>query len=76
MSEHNRFSALIKTRATTTLREAVEKAAQRDLTSTSAYARKALANQLRKDGIGLTDSSDAIPSGVAFSGRDVAVWGD
>jgi hypothetical protein len=46
-----KFSALIRTRAPQELRDAVECAANRELTTASAYARKAILNQLRADGI-------------------------
>jgi hypothetical protein len=44
------YSALIKTRVPQPLRAAVEIAANREFTTPSAYARKAIANQLRADG--------------------------
>jgi hypothetical protein len=49
----NKYSALIKTRAPEALRTAVEMAADRELTTTSAYTRKAILNQLRADGVSL-----------------------
>lgn len=50
MSDENRFSALIKTRTPEVVREAVERAAHYELSTPSAYARKAIINQLRADG--------------------------
>ena len=49
-TDNNRYSALIKTRAPEALRVAVEMAAHRELTTASAYARRAIVNQLRADG--------------------------
>ena len=46
-----KFPALIRARAPQELRDAVERAANRVLTTASAYARKAILNQLRADGI-------------------------
>jgi uncharacterized membrane protein len=45
-----RFTEVIRARAPKELREAVERAASRELTTTSAYARRAIVNQLRADG--------------------------
>jgi hypothetical protein len=46
-----RFPARIEIRAPLALSVALEQAANCELTSTSAYARKAIINQLRADGI-------------------------
>ena len=59
--DDNRYSALIKTRAPEALRVAVEMAADRELTTTSAYARKAIINQLRADGIAVKSSNQQVP---------------
>jgi hypothetical protein len=48
-----RYLAPIKTRAPEALRVAVEQAANCELTTVSAYARKAILNQLRADGIAI-----------------------
>jgi hypothetical protein len=58
-TDDNRYSALIKTRAPEALRAAVEIAADRELTSASAYTRRAIINQLRADGIPLTPFDQA-----------------
>jgi hypothetical protein len=58
-TDDSRYSALIKTRAPEALRLAVEKAAERELTTASAYARKAIINQLRADGIPLNPANQA-----------------
>ncbi|MDO8879146.1 MAG: hypothetical protein Q8M24_14730 [Pseudolabrys sp.] len=50
MSDEHRYSALIKTRTPEIVRHAVERAAHHELSTTSAYARKAIINQLRADG--------------------------
>jgi len=50
MNDENRYSALIKTRAPEVIRAAVELAATHELMTTSAYAQKAIVNQLRADG--------------------------
>ena len=47
----DRYSALIKARAPEALREAIERAADRDMSSVSDYARRAIVKQLRADGI-------------------------
>ena len=52
-----KFPALIRARAPRELRDAVELAATRELTTASAYARKAILNQLRADGIDPEPSS-------------------
>jgi hypothetical protein len=46
-----KFSDVIRARTPKELREAVQRAADRELSTPSAYARKALINQLRADGI-------------------------
>jgi hypothetical protein len=52
MSQDTRkFSDVIRARTPKELREAVKRAANRELSTASAYARKALINQLRADGI-------------------------
>jgi hypothetical protein len=58
-AESVRFPETIRARAPRELREAVERVADRDLTTTSAYARKALLNQLKTDGIELTQVAAA-----------------
>jgi hypothetical protein len=45
-----RYSEVIRARAPKELRDAVERAALRELSTSSAYARKAILNQLRADG--------------------------
>ena len=54
-----RFSEVIRARSPKELREAVEMAADREMTTTSAYARKAIINQLRADGIAVKPSNQA-----------------
>jgi hypothetical protein len=49
-----RYPEVIRARTPKELREAVDRAANRELTTTSAYARRALINQLRADGIAVT----------------------
>jgi hypothetical protein len=49
-ADDTRYLALIKTRAPEALRVAVERAANCELTTASAYTRKAIINQLRADG--------------------------
>jgi hypothetical protein len=45
-----RYSEVIRSRTPKELRDAVERAAHRELSTPSAYARKAIINQLRADG--------------------------
>ncbi|MGB8743555.1 MAG: hypothetical protein WCD52_25925 [Xanthobacteraceae bacterium] len=49
-TDDSRYSALIKARAPETLRVAVEVAADRELTTPSAYVRRAVLTALQRDG--------------------------
>jgi hypothetical protein len=53
-----RYSEVIRARTPKELREAVDRAAERELTTPSAYARKAILNQLRADGIAINSQRD------------------
>lgn len=57
--EARKFPEVIRARAPKELREAVERAANRELTTSSTFVRKAIINQLRADGIPLNPSSQA-----------------
>lgn len=46
-----RFPERIEIRATANLRQLLDQAAEQELTTPSAYARRAILNQLRADGI-------------------------
>jgi hypothetical protein len=46
-----KFSDVIRARTPKELRDAVERAASREMTTPSAYTRRAILNQLRADGI-------------------------
>jgi hypothetical protein len=48
-----RYSEVIRARTPKEVRDAVERAASRELTTTSAYTRRAIINQLRADGIAI-----------------------
>jgi hypothetical protein len=54
-----RYPEIIRARAPKELREALETAVNRELTTTSAYPRRAIINQLRADGIPLDPSNQA-----------------
>lgn len=53
-----RYSEVIRARTPRELREAVDRAAERELTTPSAYARKAILNELRADGVAINPLSD------------------
>jgi hypothetical protein len=53
-----KYSEVIRTRTPKELRDAVERAALRELSTPSAYARKAILNQLRADGFALSLSNE------------------
>jgi uncharacterized protein (DUF1778 family) len=50
-----RYPEVIRARAPKELREAVERAADRELTTASTFIRKAIINQLRADGVVLNN---------------------
>jgi hypothetical protein len=66
-----KFPALIRARAPQQLRDAIEHAANRELTTTSAYARKAILNQLRADGIDPNYAANQERHGVPTDGRSI-----
>jgi hypothetical protein len=60
IAKKRRYEASVTFSAPTQLSEAVERAAQLQYTSTSAYIRQASARSLKSDGVDLSQASEAV----------------